>query len=143
MSSSSRPGIRHLVDSRHPSTVDTQIYSDSEPVEPDRAEGQEGLQIRMSKVNFKCLSLKRIYGLTGNESSEKEINPHQTPNNPAPIPEYHTERVQCRGYLNFSTSLVLQATQKKRVRQTPVMSLRGLHRLLLIAVLKKMTFLSS
>ena len=143
MSSLSRTGIRHLVYSRHPSTVDTQIYSDSEPVEPDRAEGQEGLQIRMSKVNFKCLSLKRIYGLTGNESSEKETNPHQTPNNPAPIPGYHTERVQCRGYLNFSTSLVLQATQKKRVRQTPVMSLRGLHRLLLIAVLKKMTFLSS
>jgi hypothetical protein len=34
----------------------------------------------------------------GNESSEKEINFHQTPNNPAPIPGYHTERVQCRGY---------------------------------------------
>jgi hypothetical protein len=61
----------------------------------------------------------------GNESSEKEINPHQTPNNPAPIPGYHTERVQCRGHLNFSTSLVLQATQKKRVRRTPVMRLRG------------------
>ena len=140
MSSSSRPGIRHLVDSRHPSTVDTQIYSDSEP---DWAKGQEGLQIQISKVNFKSLSLKRIYGFTGNESSEKETNPHQTPNNPAPIPGYHTERVQCRGYLNFSTSLVLQATQKKKVRQTPVMSLRGLHRLLLIAVLKKLTFLSS
>ena len=61
MSSLSRTGIRHLVYSRHPSTVDTQIYSDSEP---DRAKGQEGLQIRMSKANFKCLSLKRIYCLS-------------------------------------------------------------------------------